>query len=372
MINFDHAAAAEVLPEVKKAYPQLLEQYSGNPEAAHSRGYELRNQIKKLEAELWRTMLPQQPDMHGAFFADSATTLINAAGAVFGGKGSALASELDHPAAEKMLKRSFKNVCYMPLDCNGRITEIPVGVQDVQFIYLTLLQSEIGVLQDLELLLPALRKKYPDAFIMLDAVQFARFYPYCAEVLPDGLLISGAKLGAASGAALLVGGRHFTNVKNAFDDLRKRDYLIARSDPVSAAALVMAAKNIQESRAEELLRCREINHFLRSKLQDLVLPSGNKLQFTVPQEFAAENILHMILPGFQSGVLVRMFAQHGVLLSAGSACASESKEPSKVLQALNYSSKDSYSGLRLSFSGSNTLKEAEEFLQIFEQILKDY
>ena len=83
MINFDHAAAAEVLPEVKKAYPQLLEQYSGNPEAAHSRGHELRNQIKNLEAELWRALLPQQPDMYGAVFADSATTLINAVGAVF-------------------------------------------------------------------------------------------------------------------------------------------------------------------------------------------------------------------------------------------------------------------------------------------------
>ena len=33
MIYFDHAAAMPVLPEVKDNYPDLLEKYSGNPEA---------------------------------------------------------------------------------------------------------------------------------------------------------------------------------------------------------------------------------------------------------------------------------------------------------------------------------------------------
>ena len=93
---------------------------------------------------------------------------------------------------------------------------------------------------------------------------------------------------------------------------------------------------------------------------------------TVPADNSAVNILHIILPGYQAGVLVRMFSAEGIMLSSGSACQSESDEPSLVLQALKYSKSDSYSGLRISIAGSNTMEEAETLLVKLEKILKNY
>ena len=125
-------------------------------------------------------------------------------------------------------------------------------------------------------------------------------------------------------------------------------------------------------RAENLARTEAISGFLRRKLDNQLLPNGKTIRLTVPEEYSAGNILHLLLPGYQSGVLVRMFSAANVMVAAGSACQSETKEPSAVLTALGLSKNDAFSGLRLSFAGSNTLAEAEEFLRTLEMILKNY
>ena len=374
MIDFDHAASTAILPAIKAQYPALLEKYSGNAESMHQRGQQLKQALQQLENELFSAILPQASQVQRrVFFADSATTLINAAGMILGSRKSrALSSALDHPAAGKMIDRCFGRTELMPLDAAGRISGTLPENREITFIYLTLLQSEIGVLQDVGTLMSKLRKMYPNAFIMADAVQFAAFYSYSPEwMLPDALLISGAKLGSGSGAALLVTGKHLGTFKKSFQALRK-DHLIARSDIVQAAALIRAAQTVQQTRRDAAAHVEQINRFLRKKLQDAILPNQQKVILTVPEIFAAGNILHLILPGYQSGVLVRMFSQKNILLASGSACAAETDEPSRILTALKYSRSDSYSGLRLSFAPGNTIAQAEIFLQTLQELLQDY
>jgi cysteine desulfurase len=210
--------------------------------------------------------------------------------------------------------------------------------------------------------------------VLADAVQFAGLYDYPVKdaFLPDMLLVSGAKLGANSGAALLFTGRNGSVAASALEALRKKEHWLPRVNIVEAAALVKAVEVVNQQRSNKWQIIGQINDFLRTELRDMLLPNGKKLILTVPGEYAAKNILHMILPGYQSGVLVRMFGQRGIMLSAGSACAAESAEPSAVLSALNYSKSDSYSGLRLSFSGSNTVEEAAVFVQTLRELLQNY
>jgi len=161
-------------------------------------------------------------------------------------------------------------------------------------------------------------------------------------------------------------------LKEKINILRKKEYLIGKSNIVQAAALVLSVQVNSIKQIESIEQVRQVNDFLRQRLDGMLLPNGRKCVFTVPEKDSAVNILHFILPGYQAGVLVRMFSAADIMLSSGSACQSESDEPSAVLQALNYSKSDSYSGIRLSFSGKNTLEEAEIFVQKLEKILKDY
>lgn len=375
MIYFDHAAAVPVLPEIRTGYEMLLDKYSGNPEAAHKLGHALNRELDQLGEILFDILLPEAKVEHKAcFFGNNTVELLNVLSSVYQDPAAcAWGSPLEHIATRRMLGRSFGRVCEFPLDSCGRIAALPPDIAGVKFIAITHVQSEIGVMQELPELMKKLRQAAPQAVILVDMVQSGMFYSYPAKaMLPDLLLISGSKLGSDSGAALLATGTAAAAVREKITFLRKKEYLTGKSNAVQAAALVLAAQVNCVQRDENISSIEKINLFLRERLHGLILPNGRKCQLTVPADAAAKNILHFTLPGYQAGVLVRMFSQSDIMLSSGSACQSESDEPSAVLQALNYSKKDAFSGIRLSFAGTNTLSEAEIFLQTLDKILKDY
>ena len=375
MIYFDHAAAVPVLPEVLSSYPGLLKKYSGNPEAAHRIGHNLNKELAALGDMLFDTLLPDaKVEQKACFFGSDTTEILNIIAYALGDRTAVCCgSALEHVSVRTMLARAFGKVLDLSLDKFGKIADIPANIAESRLIVITHVQSEIGVMQDLPALMKQLRRAAPQAIILLDMVQSNMFYEFPAStILPDLLLISGAKTGADSGAALLAVNSTAALLKNKLHDLRKKEYQIGRSNVVQAAALVLSVQINSVKRIESTEQLRLLNDFLRSKLDNMLLPNGNRCRFTVPAEASAVNILHFILPGYQAGVLVRMFSAEDIMLSSGSACRSESDEPSAILQALKYSKSDAYSGIRVSLSGENTLDEAEIFVQKLQKILQDY
>ena len=375
MIYFDHAAAVPVLEEVSSSYPMLLKKYSGNQEAAHQLGHTLTKELAALGDTLFNALLPYaKVEQKACFFGSDTAELLNIISYALGDRTAVCCgSALEHISVRTMLKRAFGRVENFRLDEYGKIADMPSGIAESRFIVITHVQSEIGVMQELPVLMKKLRQAAPHAVILLDMVQSNMFYTFPANtVLPDLLLISGAKTGSDSGAALLAMNSSAALLKDKINDLRKKEYLIGKNNIVQAAALVLSVQVNNIKRIESVEQIQRLNGFLRSKLDGMLLPNGRKCIFTVPGEASAINILHFILPGYQAGVLVRMFSAENIMLSSGSACQSESDEPSAVLQALNYSKSDSYSGIRISLSGENTMQEAEFFVEKLQKILKDY
>ena len=374
MIFFDHAAASTVHPEITDHYPELAKRYSGNPEAAHQLGYQLRKALQELEERLFDALLPAGLKVeHQCFWGSNGTELISSIGLLTGDDRTEVwGSSLDHAAAAAMQKRCFGEIRQFALSNAGIITNLPAGTAP-QLVYITAVQSEIGARQNLPWLIQQIRQAAPEAVILLDAVQSAAFYEYPADApLPDLMLISGSKIGAPGGAVLLASGRHCKFFRDGFARLRQKEYLIGKADPLTAAMVTMAAELNKKSRPENLQKITQINQYLRNELADFILPNGQKVRLTVPMEQSAANILHFTLPGYQAGVLVRMFSAQDIMLSSGSACESESRDPSRILSALKYSRNDAFSGLRLSFAPSNTLDEAQIFLQKLKTVLAGY
>lgn len=375
MIYFDNAASRTLLPEIKSSCEILLERYSGNPEAAHSQGFTLRQELQTLQEKLFNCVVPQAVKYpHQCFFGSDATSLINQLSlALQDKKQTAWASALDHIANRLMLERTFGKVINMPLNKYGIIENLPDSAELPDFIFITHVQSEIGVRQPLPELMKKLRAAAPRAMILVDMVQSIGMEAYPADApLPDLLLISGAKAGSGGGAALLALGSSSGFLQKKFGDLRKKEHLTGNVNMFQAAALTLACQVLDIQRQENLAGISKINKYLRSELQNKILPNGGKCTITVPEELASPNILHIMLEGYQSGVLVRLFSAENIMVAAGSACEAETREPSAILTRLGYSKDAAFSGLRLSFSAENTIAEAEKFLRTMEKILKNY
>ncbi len=359
MIYFDNAAAMCPVPEVLDYFRQCSERCFANQEAGHGAGYELRRELSQAEDALALTLAGKP---FKTAWADSGTGLCNMVAALPVLKGgNIVTTPLEHPALIAALSRSGAEIRLLPLLKNGLVDwEKGAALLDskTRLIALFHVQSELGLIQEY----PQLRELAPKALLMYDTVQSVGKMP-----LPeaDMLTVSGHKLGAPGGAALVYNPAKISPAE--FEAMRSRNYLFGRIEPATALTLAHAVR-----RRTDDSEIRKINEFLRRELTAKPLPNGRYAQTTIPAENASPYILHLFLPGYQGQVLVRMLSESGIYLSSGSACQAESDRPSPALTALGFSRTDGYSGLRLSFSESNTMEEAALFADTFRKAVAGY
>ena len=77
--------------------------------------------------------------------------------------------------------------------------------------------------------------------------------------------------------------------------------------------------------------------------------------------------LNVVLPGVDGKVLVTRLDLAGLEVSAGSACASGSLEPSHVLLAMGFDEEHARAGLRLSVGRETTLEDAQQAVDILRK-----
>ena len=369
-VYFDHAAAAPVLPEVWQTAQALAPHAFANPEAAHGMASQLRKSIRQAGETVAAVLFARPPRERSCHFAGSASELA-ARLSLLRWHGAAAGSLLDHPALQAMRRRAFRDDRSLALDRAGMPILPDVPDPSVTLVTLPYVQSETGLCLDPERTVAAFRRAFPEALILLDMVQAAGKYPPLA-VLPDLALVSGHKFGAPGGAALLLLSERARKLDEPLHALRHQDYLAGREEPLAVGLFARALTLAAERREKTSARVAAIADVLRARLEKIRIKDAPAVRFLFPTERVSPYILHFLLPGYDTGVIVRMLSERNIMVAAGSACRSESGEPSALLRALGLSRELAYSGLRLSFGPDNTMAEAERFLAVFPEVLRDY
>ncbi len=357
MIYFDHASTQSADPEVLDFFVKCHGNGGfANPEAAHQAGKMTAKRLENAEEKLKKLL--KITDDSVILWGNSGSELFRFIGAA-GLKGAALSSRAEHPALTANLKNAGLLPVFAPLQNNGKITEIPEN-NGFSLAAFSVVNSEIGVINDFDILSDKVHETAPQSLMFADFIQGA------GKMMPpekwDFLAVSGHKFGAPGGSALLC---RSSGIAGKIAAYRHRDYLTGRPEVPLIESMVFALEKMTEKMTENYDKITEINLFLREKLQNSVI-------FTANAGDCSPYILHFSVPDHQSGVLLRMLSEYGIMTAAGSACQAESPQPSPVLKALKWSDKKAYSAMRLSFAPSNTMQEAEFFVKTFYKVLENY
>lgn len=364
-IYLDQAAAARPSREILDYYRSCLEENFANQEAAHRLGYEIRKRLddaaERLSAALLGgTVRPVVWGMTGTelfrLVADSPPVAGRAA----------VSSRLEHPALLANLRRTAAKLTLLGADREGGI--VPERTE-AAFAAFHLVQSELGRMQDPE----ALAGAAPGAVRLLDAIQAAGRIPIPAKAA-ELIVVSGHKFGSPGGAAVFVDPT--AKCAKPFLEFAHRDrhteYRIGRPEPAVLLTMAYAAELRCREADATRQKARELNGLLRRELSGLELPGGKRSFCTVPEELASPWILHLMLPGIETGVAVRMLSETGIMAAAGSACSSESTEPSPALLALGYRRNEAWSGLRVSLGPDTRTEDAEKLIEALRNVLKNW
>ncbi|WP_176012611.1 aminotransferase class V-fold PLP-dependent enzyme [Victivallis sp. Marseille-Q1083] len=371
MIYLDHAAAMRPEQELLDYFCAAASEYYANQEAVHAGAYRVRQQLATAAAELFAALLPSaNGEQREAAWAAGGSDAFGYLTAPVWPKGNLVSTALEHPALTAALRRT--GLEYRTVNCPGGYFD-PDHFADcldahTRLVAIHHVQSELGLQQDWPELASIVRRRAPQALLLADTIQSAAKLDLQPLHDVDLLTVSGHKLGAPGGGALLLNGKRAVKFFEApLVAYRHTDYHCGRPESATMLTLSRAVQLQCQRRIATAAHLESLQQFLRRELVRLPV----KLTLA-PEAPHSPFICHLLLPGYQSAVVVRMLSESGILAAAGSACQAESPKPSAALLALGYRAKDAYSGLRLSFDRHTTREELGTFVSVLQKVLASY
>ena len=217
--------------------------------------------------------------------------------------------------------------------------------------------SETGIVQPVQQIVSAIRKKRFDTFIHVDVAQAIGRVAISMDGL-DAITFSGHKLHAPGGTGVLLLGDP--------DDRRVRSQILGggqqngwRSGTENVLGSIALGAALSERAKQFDQAVLQLAH-LRDTFERALLAAVPNARVNGKDSPRVPNTSNILFPGLEAMEIVALLDQMDVACSVGSACSSGKPEASYVLTAMGLSEVEAYSSVRFSVSVMNTEGELME------------
>lgn len=373
-LYLDHNATTPLRPEARAEYLRELDRLGGNPSSVHTSGRAARV-VLDLARERAAAALGVHEDE--LVFTSGGTESIHLAllGALkVAPAGGLVTTVVEHSAvlgAAELAGTLGRPVARVGVDAAGRIdlAQLVSRARDgAALVSLQTANNEVGTVHPVGKLVAELETRGERPLVHTDAVQALGRVPVELRAWRVDLAsFSAHKLGGPLGvgllykrkgvrlAPLLVGGGQEGGLRPGTENV-----------PAIAAAACALELAVAE-RAQQAVAWRastsELWRQLQSKVPDVRLNGPE-----IDASDRLPNTLNVTLPGSDGRTLVARLDLEGLEVSAGSACASGSLEPSHVLLAMGRSPEAARAGLRLSLGRTTRGEDVHKAVEILSRI----
>lgn len=369
-VYLDHNGTTALDARVLEAMLPYMHAQQGNATSRHSYGRSARNAIDRAREQV--------ADATGAhpsqiIFTASGTEADNLAisGMATQHDNGALQiaySTVEHPAvsrpAQAMRLRGWKTVA-IAVDGSGKVDQrhlqevlqTPTGLVSVM-----LANNETGVIQDIAAIAEQVRRH--GAYLHTDAVQALGKMPLdFAALNVHGMSISSHKIHGPQGAGALVADKRVDLQPLLHGGGQEKGL---RSGTENVAAIVgfgVACELAGRELAQRAAKTRNLRDRLEQGLTQLGAVIFGRDAERLP------NTSFFAFPDIEGETLVMALDRKGFAVASGSACSSDSTEPSHVLLAMGVAPDLARGAVRVSLDSSNDMTQVADFLVVLESEL---
>jgi len=376
-VYLDHNATTPLRGEVREVLLAALDRLRGNPSSVHASGREARQMLDQARERCAAALGVGEDELT---FTSGGTESNNLAlrGALARWPGVGLVVGAGEHASvlgpARRLGEEGHPLELAPLDREGCIDAAWVataaGKLRAGLVSIAAANNEIGTLGPLAELgeLLAQQSAAFRPLLHTDAVQALGRIPLeLAAWRADCASFSAHKVGGPVGVGLLWRRRGAALEPSLAGGEQEGGLRPGTENVAGALAAARAIELAIQERATFASRLRELEGLLWTSLQAAV-PAARLLGPPVGSERRLPGTLNVVLPDVEAKVLVARLDVEGLEVSAGSACASGSLEPSHVLLAMGLSERDARAGLRLSLGRSTTCAEVRQAVDILVKV----
>ena len=365
MIYLDNSATTKPCPEAVEAMANAMTENWGNPSALYNFGIDTARQLKVARHTV-AAALGAEPER--VFFTSGGTEADNWAifstAKRYGKKNKhIITTAIEHHAilhCMKELESQGYEVTYLQPDSSGTVTVEALKAalrKDTFFVSIMMVNNEVGSVMPIAQMAKITHKLCPDAIFHTDAVQGFLKVPFAAKTLGADLIsISSHKVHGPKGVgalyiaprlksfpAYLLGGGQESNFRSGTEGTPAIFSF--------AAACAAGASTVKADIQKE----KELLDYAVEQLNAMpgVYLNGSH---------EAPHVLNIGIPGVPTQNSINILQDHGICVSAGSACAKGHR--SHVLDAMHVSPEIIDGSFRVSICRNTTKEELDALLTV--------
>jgi len=365
-VYFDHNATTALDSRVLEVMLPWLSAQSGNPTSRHVFGRTARTAIEQARAQV--------AEACGAYPSQVVFTSCGTEANNFAVKGIAanqtpsqiLYSAIEHPCVSRpamaMRAQGYSSHA-IAVNAQGQLDKEQLKMLLEKPSCLTsvmLANNESGVIQDLGSI--AEIAKRAGSFVHTDAVQALGKIPLDFSALNvNAMTVSSHKIHGPQGAAALILDKRLDLMPLLHGGGQERGL---RSGTENIAAIIgfgkaceLAADNLRQFASHT----QQLREQFEQGLQSLEVTLFSNEVARIP------NTSFFAVAGIEGETLVMALDRKGFAVASGSACSSDSTEPSHVLIAMGVQPDLARGAVRVSFGMHNTTEQVNTFLNILKQ-----
>ena len=360
MIYLDNSATTKPCQAAVEAIANAMTENWGNPSALYGFGIDAARELRSARRRLAAAM-GAEPDR--VFFTSGGTEADN--WAVFGtvkrmGKRGKhiITTAMEHHAILNCMadleSRGFE-VTYLKPDAMGRVSveDLKAALRkDTILVSIMMVNNEVGSVMPIAQMAKLTHKLCPDAIFHTDAVQGFLKVPFAAKNLGADLIsVSSHKIHGPKGAgALYISPRLKSFPPLLLGGGQEGGYRSGTEGTPAIMAFAAACSAVNATFREDNQRERELISEFSEKFAAL---EG----VTVNGSHEAPHILSLAIPGIPVQNTINILQDHGICVSAGSACAKGHR--SHVLTAMGLAPETIDAAFRISLCRDTTKAELE-------------
>lgn len=368
-IYFDCASTVKPYPEVLKVFSDISMNDFANASSNHALGFQCSSILLRARTQVAKYLhvLPEE-----VIFTSGASEGNNLAikGIAYHNKGWAkriITTKAEHPSVLNVFKKLEEegfDVIYLDYDEEGKLDleqlkealKVPTSLVSVMSV-----NNEVGFIFPVDEIY-SIVKKNSRAVVHVDATQSVTKENLNPSSY-DLMTFSGHKIGGLKGSGVLVKKKNVVLDEQILGG-EQENGMRAGTTPLgldcSIATALRLSMSTQNQRREQ---AKKINTYLReelSKIDEIEITSkGNCSPF----------MLSFALKLHKGSIIAESLSNMGVYVSTKSACSSREEGYSYVLKNAGYDEVIASNGIRLSFSGTEDMKDAVDFISALKEVL---
>ena len=372
----DNAATTYLSKTARDRLIQCLDEFNGNPNSLHSDGQrtqEVLDEAREIVAKCINAAKPNEVYFtSGGSESDNQALLSAARGLAPKGKKHLITLNIEHHAIlhtmAKLEKEGFE-VTYLAPESNGIVDPQKVADairEDTALVSVMFANNEMGAIQPI----PEIGKicKEKGVLFHTDAVQAAGHLPIDVQAMNiDMLSMSGHKFHGPKGCGVFYA-RNGIRIVNVIEGgAQERGKRAGTVNVPAIRAMAEALKEACDNMEPNMTRVAALRDRLINGLKDIPYSQLNG----DPVKRLPGNV-NWSFEGVEGESLLLHLDMFGIECSSGSACTSESLDPSHVLLGMGVPVEAAHGSLRFSLDIDNTEEQIDYIIEKVHYVIDYY